>query len=457
MQVFTNSSSKACNMKPRKPDNSADLFRSQLSQILNMNHSLVRLADRINWDRLEADIDVIYHNKSGQPPLPTRLLAGLHYLKAMFNESDEHVVERWVENPYWQYFCGYEYLQHELPLHPTSLVKWRQRVGDKLEALLTQTIELARSSKAMSCRALDHVNIDTTVQEKNIAFPTDARLYQSMRTVLVKMALDRGINLRQSYVRVGKRAFARQNRYAHARQMKRAKRECRSLKTYLRRTVSDIKRKMDTDDTALVRYLAMADKLLAQERTSKNKLYSVHAPEVECIAKGKVHKRYEFGNKVSIASTSQGNWIVGVQSLQGNPYDGHTLSHVIEQVERLTKKTPGTVYCDAGYRGHGYQGGSNIKVVRKLPKRATRAQKRWLKRRAAIEPIIGHMKNDHRMDRNYLKGVEGNRANAILAAIGYNLAKLLAWFYCVLRKWVFQTVQNRQTAVSQTTSNILFA
>lgn len=443
-------------MKPQKPNNSPDLFRSQLSQILDMNHRLVRLADRINWANLESEIDTLYHTGSGQPPLPTRLLVGLHYLKAMFNESDESVVDRWIENPYWQYFCGYEYLQHELPLHPTSLVKWRKRVGDKLEFLLSETIDLARRSKAMKSRALEHVNVDTTVQEKAIAFPTDARLYHSMRTTLVRMANERGLSLRQSYVRVGKRAYARQNRYAHARQMRRARRECRKLKTYLRRLVGDIERKTTQVDETLGVELRKAKRLLAQQRTDKNKLYSVHAPEVECIAKGKAHKRYEFGNKVSVATTSNGNWIVGVQSLQGNPYDGHTLSAAINQVSELTGRVPKTIYCDAGYRGHGYQGEALVKVVRKLPKRATRTQRRWLKRRAAIEPTIGHMKHDHRMHRNYLKGVEGNRVNAILAAAGYNLAKLLAWFYCAWKVGVIWTNRSRPQAASSATSNLLF-
>ena len=204
--------------------------------------------------------------------------------------------------------------------------------------------------------------------------------------------------------------------------------------------VRDILRKCPAPDETLALELAKAQRLLAQQRHDKHKLYSIHASEVECIAKGKAHKRYEFGNKVSFVTTSKDNWIVGVQSLQGNPYDGHTLSNAITQVETLTAKTPGTVYCDAGYRGHGYKGAVTIKVVRKLPKRATRTQKGWLKRRAAIEPVIGHVKHDHRMARNYLKGVEGNQANAILAAAGYNLAKLLAWFYCA---WIIVSAMKR--------------
>jgi len=417
-------------MKPKKPDNSADLFRSQLSQMLNMSHPLVRLSEKMNWEKLEAQINTVYRDGSGQPPLPTRLLAGLHYLKYTFNESDESVVARWVENPYWQYFCGFEYLQHELPLHPTSLTRWRNRVGDRLEALLTQTIELAMQTRAMSPRELDHVNVDTTVQERAIAFPTDARLYYRMREVLVSEAQSRGISLRQSYVKVAKKALIMQGRYSTARQSKRAAKQTRKLKTYLGRVVRDIERKVVDKDNKLAELLAQANRLIAQQRQDKNKLYSVHAPEVECIAKGKVHKRYEFGNKASFVTTSKGNWVVGAQSLQGNPYDGHTLGSALEQVKTVSGKAAKIAYCDQGYRGHGLSGDTKIKIAGKIPKRATRAQRKWLKRRTAIEPIIGHIKSDHRLTRSHLKGIQGNQANVILAAAAYNLAKLLAWFYC---------------------------
>lgn len=422
-------------MKPQKPDNSADLFRAQLSQMLNMSHPLVRLSAQMNWDKLEADIDLIYTSEVGQPPLPTRLLAGLHYLKYTFDESDESVVARWLENPYWQYFCGFEYLQHKLPLHPSSLVRWRHRLGDKLETLLSQTIEVAQHTKAMSPRELDHVNVDTTVQEKSVRFPTDARLYNRMRTVLVSAAEERGIALRQSYRKVGQKALIMQGRYSHARQMKRSSRQTKKLKTYLGRVVRDIDRKTDHKDEALTDLLNRAQRLLAQQRTSKNKLYSIHAEEVECIAKGKVHKRYEFGNKVSFVSTSKNNWLLSAQSLCGNPYDGHTLAGALKQVEEITGKKPKNAYCDQGYRGHGLGGDTKVHIVGRIPKRVTRTVRNWMKRRAAIEPIIGHLKTDHRLGRNYLKGTQGNDANVVLAAAGYNLAKLLAWFYCVWTKW----------------------
>ena len=446
-------------MKPQKPDNSADLFRSQLSQMLNMSHPLVRLSERMNWAKLEADIDVIYSNGAGQPPLPTRLLVGLHYLKYTFNESDESVVERWVENPYWQYFCGFEYLQHELPLHPTSLTRWRDRVGDKLEVLLSHTIEVAMQTKAMSVRELDHVNVDTTVQEKAVTFPTDAKLYQRMREHLVAAAQARGIRLRQSYVKVGKKALIMQGRYRHARQSKRAAKQTRKLKTYLGRVIRDIERKATEKDQGLVELLDRAKRLYAQQRKDKNKLYSVHADEVECIAKGKVHKPYEFGNKASFVTTSKSNWLVGAQSLQGNPYDGHTLDGALAQVSALTGRSPRNAYCDQGYRGHGVQSDTVIKVVGRIPKRTTRAIRKWMKRRATIEPTIGHLKSDHRLSRNYLKGVKGNEANVVLAAAGYNLAKLLAWFYCAWKRCVIMVavqLRSRPKAAPETTPNFLF-
>ena len=423
-------------MTPKKPDNSADLFRSQLSQMLNLSHPLVRLSENIDWDKLAAEIEVIYSDGAGQPPLPTRLLVGLHYLKYTFNESDESVVERWVENPYWQYFCGYEYLQHTLPLHPTSLTRWRDRVGDRLESLLAQTIELALNIKAMSAREFEHENVDTTVQEKAVAFPTDARLYHKMRVALIAAAKERDVALRQSYQRVGKKALIMQGRYSHARQMKRSAKQTRKLKTYLGRVVRDIDRNVERKDAELAQLLMQANRLLRQTKKSKNKLYSIHAPEVECISKGKVHKRYEFGNKVSFVTTSKSNWLVGALSLQGAPYDGHTLKKALDQVSAITSKTLKNVYCDQGYRGHGIDqkaGEMTIKIVGRIPKRATRAQRKWLKRRASIEPTIGHLKSGHRLSRNYLKGVEGNQANTILTAAGYNFAKLLAWFCCA---WV---------------------
>jgi IS5 family transposase len=409
------------------------LFGARLSELLNPDHPLYVLAERIDWSQFDSAIDACYADELGRPGVNTRLMVGLLYLKHAFDESDESVVARWVENPYWQFFCGLCYMQHELPIDPSSLSRWRKRVGaERLEKLLETTIHTALAMKAVRPRDLQKVNIDTTVQEKAIAFPTDARLYHKMRVALVRRARSLGIPLRQNYRFKGKKLLAKQGRYAHARQMKRAAKMTRQLKTILGRVVRDIQRKAPTiqgqiADEPLRELMVLAERLLEQTRTSKHKVYSVHAPEVECIAKGKAHKHYEFGCKASVATTSKNNWIVGAHALHGNPYDGHTLSGAIQQVERLTGHTPDDVMVDQGYRGHGYEGSASVHVVRTIPKRATRALRRMLKRRAAIEPTIGHLKSGNRLDRNYLTRPEGDRINALLSAAGYNLRKLLRW------------------------------
>jgi transposase, IS5 family len=430
-------------MQPKSRSPQCELFGARLSELLNPEHPLYVLAERIDWSQFDAAIDACYAEELGRPGVNTRLMVGLLYLKHAFDESDESLVARWVENPYWQFFCGCNYMQHELPIDPSSLSRWRKRVGaERLEKLLEATIHAALAIGAIRPQELQKLNIDTTVQEKAIAFPTDARLYHKMRAALVRRATALGIRLRQNYRFKGKKLLARQGRYAHARQMKRAGKMTRQLKTILGRVVRDIERKAgkiqgQIADQPLRELLAMAERLLEQTRTSKNKIYSVHAPEVECLAKGKAHKRYEFGCKTSVATTSRSNWIVGAQALHGNPYDGHTLRGAIAQVERLSGHTPQDVMVDQGYRGHGYKGSAIVHVVRSIPKRATRALRRMLKRRAAIEPTIGHLKSGNRMDRNYLTGQEGDRINALLSAAGYNLRKLLRWIVFAPIFWLW--------------------
>ncbi len=308
-----------------------------------------------------------------------------------------------------------------------------------MEKLLQETIEIAKRGKLLNKRHIERVNVDTTVQEKAIAFPTDARLYYKMLRSLVHLAKQRGINLRQTYERVGKKALARQGRYSHARQMKRARRETKRLKTYLGRLTRDIQRKEKNPDESLQKQLELARRLLKQQKNDKGKLYSIHAPEVECISKGKVHKRYEFGCKVSMVSTSRDNWVVGIQAVHGNPYDGHTLEEALKQTKRLTGWQPGSAYCDRGYRGNnGTIDGTTIHITGKRKKSLSRSAWRWFRRRAAIEPMFGHLKTDNRMDRNHLKGKDGDRTNAILSGCGYNLRKLLRAFFLFLFGWVVE-------------------
>lgn len=414
------------------------LFQARLDQILNPEHPLFKLANRIDWSVLEKEFGKLYVENVGRPGKPIRLVVGLHYLKYTYSESDETVVERFLENPYWQYFCGYEYFQHEFPLDPSMLTRWRKRVGSKgMEKLLQETIETAKRKQLLTKRHLERVNGDTTVQEKAIAFPTDARLYYKMLRSMVRAAKRRGIELRQSYERVSKKALARQGRYRHAKQMRRARKETRRLRTYLGRVMRDIQRKSPNPDESLGRQLALAERLLQQRRNDKKKLYSIHAPEVECISKGKVHKRYEFGCKVAMMSTSKDNWIIGINAVHGNPYDGHTLADSLKQVKRISGWQPGNVYCDRGYRGQsGSVDGTVVHVSKHRKKNISRAAWRWLRRRSAIEPIFSHLKSENRMDRNHLQGKEGDRINALLSGCGYNMRKLLRAFFWLILKWL---------------------
>jgi len=425
-------------MRSKPASRQGSLFQSRLDQILDKKHPLYTLAHVIDWPVFDEAFGGLYSEGQGRPAKATRLMVGLHYLKYANDLSDEEVVFKWVENPYWQYFCGCEYFEHELPIDPTSMTKWRNRVESAgMEKLLEETIKSGLKMKVIKKSSLKKINVDTTVQEKAIAFPTDAKLYHRMRERLVKEVKNAGIKLRQTYTFKSKKALLKQSRYGHARQMKRAAREVRNLKTWLGRVVRDIERKTCKDAQLAASFsesLALARRLLDQKRCDKNKLYSLHAPEVECISKGKAHKKYEFGCKVSVATTSKDNFIVGMAALHGNPYDGHTLKKTVEQVEKLSGIRPDEVYPDRGYRGHNYDGGATVHIARGHHKRLKPSLKKWLKRRSAIEPVIGHAKSDSRLDRNYLKGKEGDKINAILSGCGFNIRKLLKAFLRLIFK-----------------------
>ena len=432
-------------MKPRerRETGEQDLFRSRLDQIIDMRHALVKLARTIDWAFLEGRFGAVYVDGPGQPPLPTRLMAGLAILKHTYDVSDEVLCERWVENPYFQYFCGEEFFQHELPFERSSLTRWRQRMGEeRLQALLQESLAVAVKTEAMKPGDLARVIVDTTVQPKNITFPTDAKLLNRAREKLAKLAKKLGVELRQSYHRVGKFTLVKHQRYAHAKQFKRADRALRKLKTYLGRVIRDVTRKIDGNpwlEEMFAYLLSLARRVLAQERGQRGpKVYSLHAPEVECIGKGKAHKPYEFGVKVSVATTLKrckgGQFVAHVQSLPGNPYDGHTLATVIPAIEQLVGNTIERLHADAGYRGHNAPPDYKFKVYTSRQKRRLTPQiKREMRRRSAIEPVIGHLKEEHRMDRNYLAHRHGDANNALLAAAGYNFRRILRWLRLLLR------------------------
>jgi IS5 family transposase len=428
--------------KERRESGEQDLFRARLDQIIDLEHALVKLAQAIDWRFLEEKFGAVYTDKPGHPPLPTRLMAGLAILKHSYDVSDEGLCERWVENPYFQYFCGEEFFQHRLVFDRSSLTRWRQRMGEqKLQALLQESLAVATRTAAMKPSDLARIVVDSTVQPKAVMFPTDAKLLNRARMRLVRLAKKVGVALRQSYRRVGKLALIQHQRYAHARQFKRANRSLRKLKTYLGRVIRDIGRRIAGDDAleeVFARELSLARRVLAQDRHQRGrKVYSLHAPEVECIGKGKAHRPYEFGVKVSVATpvkhSAGGQFVAHVAALPGNPYDGHTLANIIPDMQALVGNVLDRVIADAGYRGHNAPPEHRFKVYTAGQKRRVTAQiKREFKRRAAVEPVIGHLKDDHRMGRNYLAHASGDAINVVLAAAGYNFRRLIQWLRLLL-------------------------
>jgi transposase, IS5 family len=441
-------------MRPRSPaeDEGEDLFRSRLANMLDPRHALLRLAAVIDWAALDAAFGPLYAD-AGRPGLPTRLLAGLHLLKHAKGLSDEQVCAQWVENPYFQAFCGEAWFQHRLPLDRSSMTRWRRRIGpERLEAVLAETIATARRAGAMDARHARRVTIDTTVQTKAVAHPTDSHLLHRGVQWLSRLARRHGVRLRQSFVRLAAHARREAARLMHGPGHPQALRHLRRLRTFLGRLHRDVTRKTAGRpdlETAFAIAQERVARLLAQKPGDTGKLYALHAPEVECIGKGKARTRYEFGVKLGVAVSNArapgGQFVLGIRALPGNPYDGHTLAAQIAQVERLTGARVERAYVDRGYRGHDadkervfitHQRGSLTPTIR-----------RELRRRNAVEPVIGHLKADGLLERCHLAGRVGDAVNAILAAAGHNLRLLLAWLR-LLCAWILAALAGRLRRIS---------
>src|SRR3954447_26493159 len=350
-------------MRKPRDDGQAEMFRPALEQIIDLGHPLVRLAAELDWGVLGTRLGAVYRAGPGQPPLPTRLIAGLFILKHMHNLSDEVLCARWIENPYYQYFCGELSFCHRLPFDRSSMTRWRQRLGEEqLVALIQESLSVAHKTGAIGAKDLERVAVDTTVQPKAVAHPTDARLMHRAITKLVGLAKRNRVPLRQSYLRLAKRAAIMVGRYTHAHQFKRARRQLKFLRTRLGRIIRDIRRKIDGDAALQSRCGPLLDLALRgrfqDHRQRGPKVYALHAPEVECIGKGKARAPYEFGCKVSVATPvtqpKGGQFVLHAQALHGNPYDGHPLGPVVSAIEKLTGIETRRIHVDRGYRGHNH-------------------------------------------------------------------------------------------------------
>jgi IS5 family transposase len=421
---------------PNQKEFQLNLYVSPLQDIINPHHSLIALGKEINWDFLEESFKG-YYSTMGAPSKPIRLMVGLLILKHLYNLSDERVVEAWVENPYYQYFTGGIYFSWEFPCAASDLVHFRHRIGEEgIKLIFEQSVELHKEAVEESKEVL----IDTTVEEKNITYPTDTKLAAKVIKETRKYADEAGIKLRQSYRRVVEK-LQKQLRYSHRKEQKKASRRIlKRLRTIAGRLVREVSRKAEALGRIDFREKqSLYERVLAQKQDSKDKIYSLHEPQVACIAKGKAHKPYEFGCKIGIATLPKSNVIVGIAHFLGNPHDSQTLEATLQQAQALCGKTFQTAIVDRGYAGKRKVGETEIilpspqkdKHLNTYQKRKKRKQCRS---RSAVEPVIGHLKAEHRLKRNFLKGVLGDKINAWLAAAAFNVRKWLNRFLFCLQK-----------------------
>ena len=436
-----------------------DFFRARLDQMIDLRHPLAVLSARMPWADIEASLaPVLAHrdrkgrsvegadlfgptlavagagvSNAGRPRLPIRLMVALLYLKHAYNESDESLVERWAQDVYFQFFSGQIHFEPRLPCDPAQISRFRRVLGEAgVEQLLKTTIEAAVSMGAVKKTEFERVIVDTTVQSKAIAHPTDSRLLEVAREKVARLARRAGIQLKQTHEREGRVLRRRAGGYAHAKQFKRLRSVLKRQRTILGRLLREVRRKMhglaNEARTQLDTWVQRAERIHRQRPKDKNKLYALHAPEAECISKGKARQPYEFGVKVSLAVTHGHGLMVGARSFPGNPYDGHTLAAQIEQTNTLLQDLgvkPTTAIVDLGYRGVDKDLAPVEVIHRGKFKSLSPKQRNWLRRRQAIEPLIGHTKADHRMDRCWLKGAEGDALHAVLCAAGFNIRWLL--------------------------------
>ncbi len=411
---------KSSNQKQR------DLFQPLLLDFIDIHHELVLLSEKIDWYYFEKEFSSLYSN-TGKPAMPIRLMVGSLMLKRIYNLGDETLCDAWIRDPYMQYFCGIAHFQHKFPCDPSDFVHFRQRLGKiGIAKIFAYSVNIhgkqAREKQVLS---------DTTVAENNTTFPTDAKLAKKIIDKCNAIARKEKIKQRQTYVRTSKQLVRETYNRKHPKRRKKALKADRKLKTIAGRLLRELKRKLSKEALEIYQDdFNLYHKVLNQQRTDKDKIYSIHKPFTCCIAKGKAHKQYEFGNKTGLTITAKTLIITSILSFQGNPHDSKTIEPLLEQMQETINYNPKELIYDRG--GKGQKQIRNTKILTpdyKPLKRDTEYQKRVkrknFRRRAAIEPVIGHLKTDFRMGQNYLSGKDSPQINAFLAATGWNLKKMM--------------------------------
>jgi IS5 family transposase len=420
-----------------------EMFKTVLTSFIHPEHELCHLAKKIDWKSLEEEFGPLY-GKVGRPSVPIRTIVGLLLLKQMYSLGDETVVERYLENPYWQHFCGEVYFQYKLPFDPSDFVHFRHRIGPEgMKKIFKQSIDLF--DKDFIRREVKEVRVDTTVQEKNITFPTDRKLTEKVIDHCKRIARKEDIKLTRTFGREIKK-LKYQLRFARKpKNMKRHKKAQTRLHRIAFKIYQDLVKQLNPIPKVYQEELDVLYRVLTQQRDDTNKVYSIHEPEVLCISKGKEHKQYEFGNKSSFAYTKGTGIIVGAMAVEGNIYDGRTLKPQLDQVTELTDGKIKKAIVDKGYKVKGGIPGVDIVMPKVLKKESYYLKKKREERcrsRAGIEGLISHLKHDHRMIRNYLSGTAGDQINTLLAAAAYNMKKLMRLkqleILNLILRWIFQ-------------------
>jgi IS5 family transposase len=406
-----------------KPQPTAQLgFYSTFEEQLSHKHPLYILAHTINWQIFEEAFAKLY-SEEGRPAKPIRLMVSLLMLKHIRNISDESVVEQWAENCYYQYFSGEKVFACGVPCEASELVHFRNRIKEEgIELIFKESIRINGSDGQEQ-----EATTDTTVQEKNITYPTDNKLHRKIIKKCIAIADKEDIELRQAYTQTLKKLLMDQRFRNHPKNKGKARKADKKVKTIAGRLVRELERKLAPSLHQSL--LTLFKKVLAQKKSDSNKIYSLHEPHVQCISKGKEHKKYEFGSKVSIITTKNTGVIIGAINIEKNVHDSKTLQPALEQQQRLTGVILKNNFVDRGYRGVKEVLGTKITIPDKPGKNRTSYEKqklrRGFKRRAAIEPKIGHLKQDHRLSRNFYSGIKGDNNNVMLAAAAMNFKRMM--------------------------------